>query len=133
MNKFEYRVVILSPLYHFSEDIVFRNHDIEYLNILGDEGWEVCAVDGNKYLLKRKYINMENAVICKAPEFDANIVIGYEHNIGECLYDKDFLINAFNMYYVVEDDYLNIDKDSFPEVTFKNSPQQVEIKLVKEE
>ena len=26
-----------------------------------------------------------------------------------------------------------LDNDSFPEVTFENSPQQVEIKLVKEE
>ena len=54
MNKFEYKVVALSPLYHISDDDVFINHDIEYLNSLGDEGWEVCAVDGNKYLLKRK-------------------------------------------------------------------------------
>lgn len=28
-------------------------HGID-IDILCDEGWEVCAVDGNKYLLKRK-------------------------------------------------------------------------------
>ena len=33
------------------------------------------------------------------------------------------------MYYVMEDDYLNIDKELFPEVTFENSPQLVEINL----
>lgn len=54
MDKFEYKVVSLSPLYSISDDIVFRNHDLEYLNDLGAEGWEVCAVDGPKYLLKRK-------------------------------------------------------------------------------
>ena len=31
------------------------------------------------------------------------------------------------------DDYAYLGKDLFPEVTFENSPQQVEIKLVKEE
>lgn len=29
------------------------------------------------------------------------------------------------------DEYLTLDEDSFPEVTFENSPQMVEIKLVK--
>lgn len=32
----------------------------------------------------------------------------------------------------MEDDYLKIDKNLFPEVTFVNSPQEVELKLVKE-
>lgn len=31
------------------------------------------------------------------------------------------------------DGYFLLDSDKFPEVTFENSPQQVEIKLVKEE
>ena len=39
---------------------------------------------------------MENVVICKAPEFDANIVI--EHNIGESSLDKGILINTFNIW-----------------------------------
>ena len=34
---------------------------------------------------------MENVVICKAPEFDPNVVIKY--NIGESLLDKGILIN----------------------------------------
>lgn len=49
---------------------------------------------------------------------------------------KPSLDSNDNMYYAdgdMEDDYLNIDKELFPEVTFENSPQQVEIKLVKEE
>lgn len=49
---------------------------------------------------------------------------------------KPLLDSNDNMYYAncdMEDDYLNIDKDLFPEITFENSPQQVEIKLVKEE
>ena len=47
---------------------------------------------------------------------------------------KPSLDSNDNMYYVdgdMEDDYLNIDKDSFHEVTFENSPQQVELKLIK--
>lgn len=55
MNKFEYRVETLNVLYHISDSSDSRiNYDIEYLNDLGAEGWEVCAVDGPKYLLKRK-------------------------------------------------------------------------------
>ena len=55
MNKFEYKVVSLSPLYSMADDTsAFRNFALERLNDLGDEGWEVCAVDGPKYLLKRK-------------------------------------------------------------------------------
>mgnify|MGYP003292599329 CR=1 FL=1 len=50
MNKFEYKVVTLSVLYGIPD---ITNYDIERLNDLGDEGWEVCAVDGPKYLLKR--------------------------------------------------------------------------------
>lgn len=47
--------------------------------------------------------------------------------------EKPLLDSNDNMYYtidsVMEDDYLNIDKDLFPEVTFENSPQLVEINL----
>ena len=46
---------------------------------------------------------------------------------------KPSLDSIDNMYYVdsdMEDDYLNIDKELFPEVTFENSPQEVELKLV---
>ena len=55
MNKFEYKVITFTVLYHISDNSDSQiNYDIERLNMLGDEGWEVCAVDGNKYLLKRK-------------------------------------------------------------------------------
>lgn len=55
MNKFEYKVVSLGALCNMADDSSsFRNFGLERLNDLGDEGWEVCAVDGNKYLLKRK-------------------------------------------------------------------------------
>lgn len=53
MDKFEYKVIILDCLYSIKTDETY-NYPIRYLNELGDEGWEVCAVDGNKYLLKRK-------------------------------------------------------------------------------
>ena len=46
--------------------------------------------------------------------------------------NKPSLDSDDNVYYVMENDYLNIDKNMFPEVTFENSPQLVEIKLVKE-
>jgi hypothetical protein len=53
-KKFEYLVVEMTPLYNIasSNDGVY-NYDILCLNELGNEGWEVCGVDGNKYLLKR--------------------------------------------------------------------------------
>lgn len=55
MDKFEYKVVTLSILYSIADTSDGTiNYDIERLNNLGDDGWEVCAVDGNKYLLKRK-------------------------------------------------------------------------------
>ena len=55
MNKFEYKVVTLSILYSIADTSDgMINYDIERLNNLGDEGWEVCAVNGPKYLLKRK-------------------------------------------------------------------------------
>ena len=55
MNKFEYKVVTLNILYSITDTSDgMINYDIERLNNLGDEGWEVCAVDGPKYLLKRK-------------------------------------------------------------------------------
>ena len=49
--------------------------------------------------------------------------------------NKPSLDSNDNMYYThsdVEDDYLNIDKEFFPEVTFENSPQEIELKLVKD-
>ena len=55
MNKFEYKVEVLTTLYCISPNSTgLINYDLERLNQLGDEGWEVCATDGNKYLLKRK-------------------------------------------------------------------------------
>ena len=47
--------------------------------------------------------------------------------------NKPSLDSNDNMYYTdsdMEDDYINIDKDLFPEVTFENSPQEVELKLI---
>ena len=55
MERFEYKVVSLSPLYSMADDTnALRNFALERLNDLGAEGWQVCAVDGPKYLLKRK-------------------------------------------------------------------------------
>lgn len=49
--------------------------------------------------------------------------------------NKPKLDSNDNMFCIdnMEDDYFNIDKDLYPEVTFENSPQQLELKLVKEE
>lgn len=38
-----------------------------------------------------------------------------------------YLCNEFDC----DDSFINIDSDLFPEVTFENSPQEVELKLVK--
>lgn len=49
-------------------------------------------------------------------------------------YDKPLLDSNRNIYYVdndMEDDYISIGRYVFPEITFDNSPQQVELKLVK--
>ena len=56
MDKFEYKVIAMTPLYSVTAEgqSVFGSSTVDYLNELGNEGWEVCAVDGNKYLLKRK-------------------------------------------------------------------------------
>ncbi len=39
----------------------------------------------------------------------------------------------YNNEFDCDDDFLTIDGKLFPEVTFENSPQQVEVKLVKED
>lgn len=56
MDKFEYKVIAKTPLRNViaEGDSVFGSSTVDYLNELGNEGWEVCGVDGNKYLLKRK-------------------------------------------------------------------------------
>ena len=60
MEKFEYKVIAMTPLYSMTADnesgrtLRSNGWDVDYLNELGNEGWEVCGVDGNKYLLKRK-------------------------------------------------------------------------------
>lgn len=55
MERFEYKVVTLSILYSIDDSSDSQiNYDIKRLNEFGAEGWEVCAVDGPKYLLKRK-------------------------------------------------------------------------------
>lgn len=41
--------------------------------------------------------------------------------------NTDYHNNEFDC----DDDFMIIDSESFPEVTFENSPQQVEIKLIK--
>lgn len=55
MDKFEYKVIAMTPLYNVTAEgqSVFGSSTVEHLNVLGNEGWEVCGVDGNKYLLKR--------------------------------------------------------------------------------
>jgi hypothetical protein len=47
---------------------------------------------------------------------------------------KPALDSNDNRYYTdsdMEDDYLNIDKEFFPEVTFENSPMEVELVIKK--
>lgn len=47
--------------------------------------------------------------------------------------DKPLLDSNRNIYYVdndMEDDYISIGRYAFPEVTFENSPQEVELKLI---
>ena len=50
--------------------------------------------------------------------------------------NKPSLDSNDNMYYTdgdMEDDYLNIDKEFFPEVTFENSPQEVELVIKRQD
>ena len=60
--------------------------------------------------------------------------IARDKNNGLYLYTRlpslDYYGTLFN---ADHDEYLMLDEDSFPEVTFENSPQMVEVKLVKEE
>lgn len=51
-------------------------------------------------------------------------------HLYNCLPALDYYGTSFD---ADSDEYLTLDEDSFPEVTFENSPQQVEIKLTKEE
>lgn len=53
--------------------------------------------------------------------------------------DKDEILYLYthepeltdDKYFASNGDYCNIDNTKFPEVTFENSPQQIEIKLIK--
>lgn len=49
------------------------------------------------------------------------------------LFETKPFLNINNIDWDSDDDYLVIDEILFPEVTFENSPQLVEVKLVKEE
>lgn len=46
---------------------------------------------------------------------------------------KPFLNNNIEWDEYLNEDYMYIDEYLFPEVTFENSPQQVELNLVKED
>ena len=48
-----------------------------------------------------------------------------------CLFEIKPFLNINNDW-DSDDNYFVIDENQFPEVTFENSPQQVELKLVKE-
>ena len=48
------------------------------------------------------------------------------------LFETKPFLNINNIDWDSDDDYLVIDEILFPEVTFENSPQLVEVKLVKE-
>ena len=54
-----------------------------------------------------------------------------------CLYKtkpwKRINMDHHNNQFDCDDSFMNIDSDLFPEVTFENSPQEVELKLAKEE
>ena len=49
-----------------------------------------------------------------------------------CLYESKPYLDMDNEWDSDDNDYLVIDESQFPEVTFDNSPQEVELKLVKE-
>lgn len=49
------------------------------------------------------------------------------------LFETKPFLNINNIDWDSDDDYLVIDEILFPEVTFENSPQMVEIELVKKE
>lgn len=55
MDKFEYKVIAKTPLRNViaEGDSVFGSSTVDYLNELGDEGWEVCGYECGTYLLKR--------------------------------------------------------------------------------
>ncbi len=46
--------------------------------------------------------------------------------------DRPLLDSNDGVYDVDDYNYLNIDKDLFPEVTYENSPQKVKIEIIKE-
>ena len=49
-----------------------------------------------------------------------------------CLYESKPYLDMDNEWDSDDNDYLVIDESQFPEVTFENSPQEVELKLVNE-
>lgn len=51
------------------------------------------------------------------------------------LYKKEPVLLTYDRValFYSEEEYFEIDNDLFPEVTFENSPQQVEIKLIENE
>lgn len=49
-----------------------------------------------------------------------------------CLYESKPYLDMDNEWDSDDNDYLVIDESQFPEVTFENSPMEVELKLVKE-
>ena len=50
-----------------------------------------------------------------------------------CIFTSKPYQDADGIWTNLNQDYICIDNKLFPEVTFENSPQQVEVKLVKEE
>ena len=63
-----------------------------------------------------------------------NLWIARDKNNALALYTEEPMLYYNSQY---EGSYksqmIDLDEDLFPEVTFENSPQQVEIKLIKEE
>lgn len=60
--------------------------------------------------------------------------IARDKNNGLYLYTRLPSLGCYGTLFDADhDEYLMLDEGSFPEVTFENSPQMVEVKLIKEE
>lgn len=85
-------------------------------------------------MIHEEIVTYEVAKLAKEKGFPLQKVVKQDGRAF--FYAKKPLLNFYDgLYYDsdMEDQYLSIDKHLFPEVTFENSPQQVEIKLIKDE
>ena len=60
--------------------------------------------------------------------------IARDDSFGElCLFNKEPYLNPSGVWTCENQEYIILPRDKFPQVTFENSPQQVEIKLIENE